>query len=113
MTQIGQLENRGKRRESAAGLRERSVGLPNQFAYQSERRVVSMKKFFLLTVCFFTLAPLGLAVDKEVVALQQNVALLQGMVREMQRTFDEKMAVMQTLIGQSSDKSGQLAGQLA
>jgi len=67
-----------------------------------------MKRCLLLVFCFFLAAPAGFAVDKEVIQLQQNVALLQGMMRELQRSFDEKMAIMQTLIGQSSDKFAQL-----
>ncbi len=68
-----------------------------------------MKKLLLLAICFGSLTPFGFAVDKEVVALQQNVALLQGMVRELQRSFDEKTAVIQALIGQSSDKVAQVS----
>ena len=67
-----------------------------------------MKRCLLLALCFLSLAPLGFGVDKEVIQLQQNVALLQGMVRELQRSFDEKMAVMQTLLGQSNDKINQV-----
>ena len=67
-----------------------------------------MKRCFLLAICMFALAPFALAVDKEVIKLQQDVALLQGMVRELQRSFDEKMAVMQTLLGQSSERVNQL-----
>ena len=67
-----------------------------------------MKRCLLLALCFLSLAPLGFGVDKEVIQLQQNVALLQGMVRELQRSFDEKMAVMQTLLGQSNDKISQV-----
>ena len=54
----------------------------------------------------------GFAVDKEVIQLQQSVALLQGMVREIQRNFDEKMAVMRTLVEQSSDQMSQLDSSL-
>src|SRR5512146_1571148 len=57
-------------------------------------------------------APPGYAVDKEVVQLQQSVALLQGMVRELQRNFDEKTAVMRTLVEQSSDQVSKLASDL-
>ena len=64
-----------------------------------------MKRSVLLLVLWGIGIPLpGLAVDKEVIQLQQNVALLQGMVREMQRNLDEKMAVMRTLMEQSADK---------
>ena len=49
----------------------------------------------------------ALAVDKEVIQLQQNVALLLGTVRELQRSFDERMAVMRTLVEQSSERMNQ------
>ena len=61
----------------------------------------------LLTLGFLGMALPGLAVDKEVVQLQQNVALLLGTVRELQRSFDERMAVMRTLVEQSSDRMNQ------
>lgn len=51
-------------------------------------------------------------VDKEVIQIQQNVALLQGMLRDLQRGFDEKTAVMLTLIGQSSERLNQISGQM-
>ena len=52
------------------------------------------------------------AVDKEIIQLQQSVALLQGMVREIQRNFDEKMAVMRTLVEQSTNQMSQLDSNL-
>jgi len=67
-----------------------------------------MKRCLLLAVCIFALSPFALAVDREVIKLQQDVALLQGMVRELQRGFDEKMAVMQTLQNQTVDKVNQI-----
>jgi len=57
-------------------------------------------------------APPSYAVDKEVIQLQQSVALLQGMVRELQRNFDEKTAVMRTLVEQSSDQVSKLTSDL-
>jgi len=72
-----------------------------------------MKRYFLLPV--FSLAllvPPGFAVDREVIELQQSVALLQGMVRELQRNFDEKTAVMRTLIEQTSGQMSQLTNDL-
>jgi len=51
----------------------------------------------------------GLAVDKEVIQLQQNVALLLGMVRELQRSFDERIVVIRTLVEQSSDRMNQFS----
>jgi tol-pal system protein YbgF len=58
-------------------------------------------------------APPSYAVDKEVIQLQQSVALLQGMVRELQRNFDEKTAVMRTLVEQSSDQVSKLSTDLS
>ena len=73
-----------------------------------------MKRFILLPIlCIAILAPPSFAVDKEVIQLQQSVALLQGMVRELQRNFDEKNAVMRTLIEQSSGQMSQLTGDLS
>lgn len=73
-----------------------------------------MKRYLLFfTLCFAAMAPPGFGVDKEVIQLQQSVALLQGMVRELQRNFDEKTAVMRTLVEQSSDQVGRLGSELA
>lgn len=51
----------------------------------------------------------GFGVDKEVIQLQQNVALLLGMVRELQRSFDERIVVVRTLVEQSSDRMNQFS----
>jgi len=51
-------------------------------------------------------------VDKEVIQIQQNVALLQGMLRELQRGFDEKTAVMITLIEKSTEQQNQVGGRM-
>jgi len=73
-----------------------------------------MRRYFLLPVLSMALlAPPGLAVDREVIELQQSVALLQGMVRELQRNFDEKTAVMRTLIEQSSGQMSKLSNDMA
>ncbi len=66
----------------------------------------------LLVLWIAGMAPAGYGVDKEVIQLQQSVALLQGMVRELQRNFDEKIAVMRTLVEQSLDRMNQLNVQL-
>lgn len=73
-----------------------------------------MKRYFLLPFLYIALlAPPGFAADKEVIQLQQSVALLQGMVRELQRNFDEKTAVMRTLIEQSSEQMTKLGSDLS
>jgi tol-pal system protein YbgF len=75
------------------------------------------RNFLLIILCVAVLsmgvfAPPGYAVDKEVIQLQQSVALLQGMVRELQRNFDEKTAVMRTLVEQSADQVAKLSTDL-
>ena len=66
---------------------------------------------FMLLTALLSAAP-SYAVDKEVIQLQQSVALLQGMVREIQRGMDEKMAVLQTLVQQSGGNTGQISQQV-
>ena len=69
-----------------------------------------MKRTIVLLVLWLAgMVPAGLAVDKEIIQLQQSVALLQGMVRELQRSFDDRIAVLRTLLEQSTDRSGQLS----
>jgi len=78
-----------------------------------------MKRNFLLTILCVAVLSMGVlappvaAVDKEVIQLQQSVALLQGMVRELQRNFDEKTAVMRTLVEQSSKQMETLTSDLS
>ena len=67
------------------------------------------RPLLLLALWLVGMVPAGMAVDKEVVQLQQSVALLQGMVRELQRSFDEKMAVLRTLLEQSTDRANQVS----
>jgi tol-pal system protein YbgF len=71
-----------------------------------------MKRIVLLIMAFALLAPSSYAVDKEVIQLQQNVALLQGMVRDIQRSMDEKFAVIQTMVQQSGGNSNQISQQI-
>lgn len=72
-----------------------------------------MKRYFLFFIlCFGTMGAPAFGVDKEVIQLQQSVALLQGMVREMQRNFDEKIAVMRTLVEQSAGEVSELSSTL-
>ena len=68
-----------------------------------------MKKILTLVLLFGMAASPAFAVDKEVIKLQQDVALLQGMVRELQRSYDEKMAVVVTLVTQTADRLNQLS----
>ena len=67
-----------------------------------------MKRHLALAaiMLFATVQP-GLGQNREMIQLQQTVALLLGTVRELQRSFDERMAVMRTLVEQSSDRTNQ------
>jgi TolA-binding protein len=73
-----------------------------------------MKRILGLVIfCIASTASPGFAQSREIVQIQQSVALLQGMVREMQRNFDEKMAVMRTLVEQSSEQTNRLGSDLS
>src|ERR1044071_9727209 len=76
------------------------------------KRSLVLAFFAVAALAMSTLAPPSFAVDKEVIQLQQSVALLQGMVRELQRNFDEKTAVMRTLVEQSADQVSKLSTDL-
>jgi tol-pal system protein YbgF len=67
-----------------------------------------MKRHLALVaiVLFATVQP-GFAQNRDMIQLQQTVALLLGTVRELQRSFDERMAVMRTLVEQSSERTVQ------
>jgi len=62
-------------------------------------------------VLFATVQP-GFGQNRDIVQLQQTVALLLGTVRELQRSFDERMAVMRTLVEQSADRTNQFQSQM-
>ncbi|MFQ5777464.1 MAG: tol-pal system protein YbgF [Terriglobia bacterium] len=49
-------------------------------------------------------------VAKEIIQLQRDVALLQEQVRDLQRSLDEKNAVLKTLIEQAVDSVNQMQG---
>ena len=61
----------------------------------------------LVAIVLFAMARPAIAQNREMIQLQQTVALLLGTVRELQRSFDERMAVMRTLIEQSSGQTNQ------
>ncbi|MDP2735143.1 MAG: hypothetical protein Q8P12_02975, partial [bacterium] len=71
------------------------------------------RPLLLLALWLVGMVPVGLAVDKEVIQLQQSVALLQGMVRELQRSFDEKTAVLRTLLEQSTGRANQMSSEMS
>ena len=54
---------------------------------------------------FFALSPFVFGASKEIVELQRDVALLQDQVRTMQRSMDEKLSAMQTLLQQTLDSA--------
>src|SRR3990172_5624244 len=61
----------------------------------------------LLAIIWFGMVPSGFGQNRDIIQLQQSVALLLGSVRELQRSFDERMAVVRTLLEQSSDRTNQ------
>ncbi len=71
-----------------------------------------MKRHFALAVILLlATAKPGFGQNRDMVQLQQTVALLLGTVRELQRSFDERMAVMRTLVEQSSERTNQFQTQ--
>jgi tol-pal system protein YbgF len=72
-----------------------------------------MKRYILCVLFAAAFATPGRTQSREIVQMQQSLALLQGMVRELQRSFDEKMAVLRTLIEQSSGQTAQLSSELS
>ncbi len=61
----------------------------------------------LVVIVLLAMARPALAQSREMIQLQQTVALLLGTVRELQRSFDERMAIMRTLVEQSSGRTNQ------
>jgi tol-pal system protein YbgF len=66
----------------------------------------------LAAITLFAVVQPGYSQNREIVQLQQTVALLLGTVRELQRSFDERMAVMRTLVEQSAGRTDQFQGQM-
>ena len=60
---------------------------------------------FSTAFVFFVAAPLAFGASKEIVELQRDVALLQDQVRTLQRSVDEKVSSLQTLLQQTLDAS--------
>ena len=65
----------------------------------------------LVAMVWFAMVPPGFGQNRDIIQLQQTVALLLGTVRELQRSFDERMAVMRTLVEQSSERTNQFQTQ--
>src|SRR3989304_2482576 len=82
---------------------------PNLRTAFLQRGTPMKRSLALLVLGLVGMVQPGLAVDKEVIQLQQNVALLLGMVRELQRSFDERIVVIRTLVEQSSDRMNQFS----
>ena len=61
---------------------------------------MSMSRTFILFVAF---APFTFGASKEIVELQRDVAMLQDQVRNVQKSLDEKVTSMQTLVQQTLD----------
>lgn len=67
-----------------------------------------MKRHFVFAaIILLTTVRPGFSQNRDMIQLQQTVALLLGTVRELQRSFDERMAVMRTLVEQSSERTDQ------
>ena len=60
---------------------------------------------FSTAFVFFVAAPFTFGASKEIVELQRDVALLQDQVRTLQRSVDEKVSSLQTLLQQTLDAS--------
>jgi tol-pal system protein YbgF len=59
---------------------------------------MSLSRTFIL---FVALAPLTFGASKEIVELQRDVAMLQDQVRNVQKSLDEKVTTIQTLVQQT------------
>jgi hypothetical protein len=59
------------------------------------------------------LAPALFGANKEMVQLQRDVALLQDDVRTLQRSLDEKMAALRTLVEQTYSATGKAGTSIA
>jgi tol-pal system protein YbgF len=75
------------------------------------RRILSI--LLIISFAAAVLVAPGRAQSREIIQMQQNLALLQGMVRELQRNFDEKMAVMRTLLEQNTEQTVRLSSDLS
>ena len=69
-----------------------------------------MKPKFLLLPVLLLLAQPAFPVAKEIIQLQQSVALLQDQVRDLNRMITERMAVMTQLVERNTDTTNKLQG---
>ena len=61
----------------------------------------------------FVVALPAFSVDKEIVQLQRDMALLQDQIRTLQRSFDERLAVTHQLLNQNLEGSQRLSTSMA
>ncbi|MBI4458972.1 MAG: tetratricopeptide repeat protein [Acidobacteria bacterium] len=71
------------------------------------------RPLLLMALWLLAMVPAGFAQSREIIQLQQSVALLQGMVRELQRSFDEKTAVLRALLEQSTERTNQVSNEVS
>jgi tol-pal system protein YbgF len=69
-----------------------------------------MKRKLLLGILILSLAMPAAPASKEIVQLQRDVALLQDMVRDLNRLMTERMAVMSQLVERNTDTINKLQG---
>ncbi|HLJ51640.1 MAG TPA: tetratricopeptide repeat protein [Bryobacteraceae bacterium] len=70
-------------------------------------------KWIRISCVFLAGMPFSFGASREIVELQRDVASLQEQVRQIQKTLDEKLAAMQTLVQQSLDASNRVNSSLA
>jgi tol-pal system protein YbgF len=68
---------------------------------------------FCTAFVFFAATPLVFGASKEIVELQRDVAMLQDQVRTLQRSVDEKVSAVQTLLQQTLDASNRTNNAIA
>ena len=70
------------------------------------------RKLLLTTLVLLLAAPPAYPVAKEIIQLQRDVALLQDMVRDLNRLMTERMAVMTQLVERNTDTTNKLGAAL-
>lgn len=68
------------------------------------------RKLLLVILVIFLAAPPAHPVAKEIIQLQRDVALLQDMVRDLNRLMTERMATMNQLVERNTDTINKLQG---
>ena len=73
---------------------------------------MTKRRFTMLALCttFIATTTPAWAVSKEILQLQTQVQILQEQMTGMQRSFDERMGVMRSLVEQNTDTMNKLAG---